>query len=271
MAKSKKVRNPFETVDIKRIYPTICGDEFSSYRQNESNPYSLVHPFRLLMVGNSGSGKNHLLTNMIICPEYLPPFDKVYIFAHNSDQPIYKILETLYSKESKEERAEDEKIEGPEVSVSSDIESASSLLKELQERPDKEEQILVIFDDINQSASEKKILEDYYCNSRPSNISVILLTQRIHSKTPTIVRTNSTHYILFKPANKDDFSLLNRTLTLDGDWADYFVPILREATREKYGYLLIDLFSDKELLKIRKNFCYPINLDYMMGEKKDKK
>jgi hypothetical protein len=257
----KPAREPFETVDIKSIYQKICGDEFDSYRQNESNPYSLVHPFRLLIVGSSNCGKNHLLSNMIMCPEYLPPFDKIYIFAHNPDQKIYRILTNLSEKED---------LEFPEVKISSDIASAKDLLSELQSREDKDEQILVVFDDINQSNAEKKILEDYYCNSRPSNISVILLTQRIHAKTPTVVRTNSTHYILFKPSTKEDLSLLNRTITLDGDYADHFVPILRDATREKYNYLLIDLFADNDLLRLRKNFCYPLNLDYLLGGKKEK-
>ena len=45
---------------------------------NKNWPYVLDHPYRILIIGGSGSGKTNLLLNLI---ENQPGSDKIYLYA----------------------------------------------------------------------------------------------------------------------------------------------------------------------------------------------
>ena len=43
--------------------------------RNKNWPYTLDHPYRILIIGGSGSGKTNVLLNLI---EHQPDIDKIY-------------------------------------------------------------------------------------------------------------------------------------------------------------------------------------------------
>ena len=45
---------------------------------NKNWPYIPNHPYRILIIGRSGSGKTNLLLNLI---ENLPDIDKIYLYT----------------------------------------------------------------------------------------------------------------------------------------------------------------------------------------------
>ena len=47
-------------------------------RHNKNWPYTPDHPYRILIIGGSGSGKTNLLLNLI---ENQPDIDKIYLYA----------------------------------------------------------------------------------------------------------------------------------------------------------------------------------------------
>ena len=47
-------------------------------KPNKNWPYILDHPYRILIIGGSGSGKTSLLVNLI---ENQPDIDKIYLYA----------------------------------------------------------------------------------------------------------------------------------------------------------------------------------------------
>ena len=47
-------------------------------KHNKNLPYIPDHPYRILMIGGSGSGKTNLLLNLI---ENQPDIDKIYLYA----------------------------------------------------------------------------------------------------------------------------------------------------------------------------------------------
>ena len=47
-------------------------------KYNKNWPYILDHPYRILIIGGSGSGKTNLLLNLI---ENQPDIDKIYLYA----------------------------------------------------------------------------------------------------------------------------------------------------------------------------------------------
>ena len=56
--------------------------------------------FRMLICGNSGSGKTNLLYNMLIEPLFY--YDKVYLYAKNLEQEKYQNLMNLMNEASNE-------------------------------------------------------------------------------------------------------------------------------------------------------------------------
>ena len=58
-------------------------------KHNKKWSYILDHPYRILIIGGSGSGKTIILLNLINEQNYI---DKVYLYARDLNKPKYKIL-----------------------------------------------------------------------------------------------------------------------------------------------------------------------------------
>ena len=56
---------------------------------NKNWPYIPDHPYRILIIGGSGSGKTNLLLNLI---ENQPDIDKIYLYAKDPYESKYKYL-----------------------------------------------------------------------------------------------------------------------------------------------------------------------------------
>ena len=56
---------------------------------NEKWPYIPDHPFRILIVGGSGSGKTNVLINLI---NEQNDIDKIYLYARDFSKPRYEYL-----------------------------------------------------------------------------------------------------------------------------------------------------------------------------------
>ena len=58
-------------------------------KHNEKWPYIPDHPYRILIIGGSGSGKTNTLLNLI---NEQNDIDKIYLYARDLNKPKYKIL-----------------------------------------------------------------------------------------------------------------------------------------------------------------------------------
>ena len=56
---------------------------------NKNWPYIPDHPYRILVIGGSGSGKTDLLLNLI---ENQPDIDNIYLYAKDSNESKYQYL-----------------------------------------------------------------------------------------------------------------------------------------------------------------------------------
>ena len=56
---------------------------------NEKWPYIQDHPYRILRIGGSGSGKTNALLNLI---KEQDDIDKMYLYAKDLSQPKYEFL-----------------------------------------------------------------------------------------------------------------------------------------------------------------------------------
>ena len=58
-------------------------------KHNKNWPYIPDHPYRILIIGGSGSGKTNLLLNLI---ENQPDIDKIYLYAKYPYESKYQYL-----------------------------------------------------------------------------------------------------------------------------------------------------------------------------------
>ena len=122
--------------------------------------------------------------------------------------------------------------------------------------PDKENKILIVFDDmIADMINNKKlnsIVTELFIRGRKLNISLVFITQS-YFKVPKDVRLNTTHFFIMKIPNKRELQQIAISHSSDIDFKD-FINIYKKCTDEPYSFLVSDttLASDNPL-RFRKN------------------
>ena len=58
-------------------------------KHNKNWPYIPDHPYRILIIGGSGSGKTNTLLNLI---ENQPDIDKIYLYVKDLYEPKYQYI-----------------------------------------------------------------------------------------------------------------------------------------------------------------------------------
>ena len=57
---------------------------------NEKWPYIPNHPYRIIIICGSGSGKTNTLLNLIKEKDYHDVMDKIYLYARDLSEPKYQ-------------------------------------------------------------------------------------------------------------------------------------------------------------------------------------
>ena len=163
---------------------------------NEKWPYIPDHPYRILIIGGSGSGKTNALLNLIIEQNDI---DKIYLPAKDLSEPKYEFLI------KKREDAGIKHFNDTEAFI-----ECSNTMDDVYENidnynPSRKRKILIVFDDmIADIMTNKKfqaIIKELFIRCRKLNISLVFITQSYFS-VPKDVRLNSTHYLIMKINNK---------------------------------------------------------------------
>ena len=134
-------------------------------KHNKNWPYIPDHPYRILIIGDSGSGKTNLLLNLI---ENQPDIDKIYLYAKD---PYELKCQYLINKR-----------EGVGINHFNDpkafIEYSNNMhvYKNIDEfNTDKENKILIVFDDMIADMIHNKklntIVTELFIRGRKLNIS----------------------------------------------------------------------------------------------------
>ena len=63
--------------------------EQEQHSHKKNWPYIPDHPYRILIIGASGSGKTNALINLINEQNYI---DKIYLYARDLNEPKYEYL-----------------------------------------------------------------------------------------------------------------------------------------------------------------------------------
>ena len=109
-------------------------------------------------------------------------------------------------------------------------------------KPDKENKVLIAFDDMIADMINKKKLNstitELFIRGRKLNISLIFITQS-YFKVPKDVRNNSTHFFIMKIPNKRQLMQIAINHSSDINTKD-FIEIYRKCTDKPYSFLVID-------------------------------
>ena len=161
-------------------------------KHNEKWPYIPDHPYRTLIIGDSGSGKTKTLLNLI---NEQHDIDKIYLYARDLNEPKYTILI------KKCEDAGIKHLNDPNAFI-----KCSNMRDDVYENihdynSRRKRKILIVFDDmiadIMTNRKFQPIIRELFIRCRKLNISLVFITQPYFS-VPKDVRLNSTHYLIMK-------------------------------------------------------------------------
>ena len=123
--------------------------------------------------------------------------------------------------------------------------------------PDKENKILIVFDDtIADMIHNKKLnstVTELFIRGRKLNISLVFITQS-YFKVPKDVRLNTTHFLIVKIPDKRELQQISINHSSNINTKD-FIKIYKKSTDEPYSFLVNDsTLSSDNPLRFRKKF-----------------
>ena len=223
----------------------INFDEYTNENKIEHNlkwPYIPDHPYRILIIGGSGSGKTNALLNLI---NNQPDIDKIYAY-----EAKYQYLINKREKVGLDHLNEHKAF----MEYSNDMHDVYKNIEDYN--PGKKRKVLIVFDDmiadmINNNKLDS-IVTELFIRGRKLNVSIVFITQS-YFKVPKDVRLNSTHFFIMKIPNKRELQQIALNHSSDIDVKD-FMKIYKKYTREPYSFLVNDTtLSSDDLLRFRKN------------------
>ena len=108
-------------------------------KHNNNWPYIPDHPYRILIIGASGSGKTNLLLNLI---KSLPDIDKIYLYAKDPYESKHQYLINKREGEAINHFNDPKAF----IEYSNDMHDVYKNIDEYN--PYKENKILIVFDDM---------------------------------------------------------------------------------------------------------------------------
>ena len=117
-------------------------DEYTNENKTKHNlnwPYIPDHPYRILIIGGSGSGKTNALLNLI---NNQPDIDKIYLYANDLSETKYQYLI------NKREKAGLDHFNDPKafMEYSNDMQDVHKNIDDCNSR--KKRKVLIVFDDM---------------------------------------------------------------------------------------------------------------------------
>ena len=177
----------------------INFDDYMNENKKQHNlkwPYTPDHPYRILIIGGSGSGRTNAILNLI---NKQPDIDKIYLYAKVPYEAKYQYLINKREKVGLNHYSDLK----PLTEYSNDMQGVYKNIDEYN--VDKERKILIVFDDVIADMINNKklnsIVTDLFIRGRKLNISLVFIKQS-YFKAPKDVRLNSTHFFIMKIPNR---------------------------------------------------------------------
>ena len=177
----------------------INFDDYMNENKKQHNlkwPYTPDNPYRILIIGGSGSGRTNAILNLI---NKQPDIDKIYLYAKVPYEAKYQYLINKREKVGLNHYSDLKAL----TEYSNDMQGVYKNIDEYN--VDKERKILIVFDDVIADMINNKklnsIVTDLFIRGRKLNISLVFIKQS-YFKAPKDVRLNSTHFFIMKIPNR---------------------------------------------------------------------
>ena len=145
-------------------------DNFVNENKIEHNkkwPYIPDHPYRIIIIGGSGSGKTNALINLI---NEQNDIDKIYLYAKDLSEPKYEYLI------KKREDAGIKHLNNPHafIECSNTIDDVYENINDYNPTRKKKK---MVFDDMIADKNFQAIIKELFIRCRKLNISLVCITQ----------------------------------------------------------------------------------------------
>ena len=210
----------------------IDFDDFTNENKTEYNPkwpYIPDHPYKILIIGGSGSRETNTLLNL---RNNQPDIDKIYLHAKDPYEAKYQFLinkrESTGLKHFNDPKAF--------IEYSNNMQDVYKNIDEYN--IDKERKILIVFDDMIANMLNNKKLNSVVLEllnrGRKLNIFLFVITQS-YLKVPKDVRINTRHLFIAKIPNKGELRQIAIKHSSDIRTED-FINIYRKCTSKPYFF-----------------------------------
>ena len=210
----------------------INFDDYTNENKIEHNlkwPYIPDYPYRILIVGGSGSGITNALFNLI---NNQPDIDKIHLYAKDPCEAKYQYLikkrEKVGLNHFDDHKAFSE--------YSNDMQDVYNNIEDYN--PGKKRKVLIVFNDMIADMINNKrlnpVVTELFIIGRKLNISIVFITQS-YFKVPKDVRLNSTHFFIMKISNKRELQQIALNHSSDIDFKDY-MKVYKKCTAEPYFF-----------------------------------
>ena len=184
-------------------------------KHNEHWPYIPDHPYRILIIGGSGSGKTNTLLNLI---NEEKDIDKIYLYPKDLSKSKYGHL--IKNREN----AGIKHLNDPKAFIDC-LNTMNDVYENIDHyNPNRKRKVLIVFDDmiadIMINKTFQSITKELFIRCRKINISLVFITQSYFS-VPKDVRLNSTHYLIMKVNNKRELQNISINHSADIDYKDF--------------------------------------------------
>jgi hypothetical protein len=209
-------------------------------------------PYRMGVVGSSGSGKTNVIKNLFLRPKMLSRYHRpndIFVFAKTLDvSGDYDPFETVNKFNEFD----------PELII--DIMTEQKRL--VSTKNGKAPQIVMIFDDF---ASDPRfwsspVLTELCMSGRHLNISVVMIVQRWHAL-PRGCRLNLNMILWFRSSNQSEIDQVSDEMVLKKKKKD-FVSAMEEVFEVPFAFVVFHLHNNSRN-RLTKGFT-PVSLDFQI-------
>ena len=197
-------------------------------KHNKNWPYIPDHPYRILIIGSSGSGKTNVLLNLI---ENQSNIHKIYLYAKDPYEAKYQYLIKIHEKVGIDHHNDPRAY----IEYPNDLRDVYKNINYYN--PDKENKMLIVFDymtaDMINNKKLDSIVAKLFIRGRKLNISLDFILQS-YFKVPRDVRLNTTHFFIAKIPNRTELQEIAKNHSSNISTKD-FTNIYIKCTVEPYS------------------------------------
>lgn len=214
--------------------------KYKLYKVNDSSDNLVIKkdkifdiPFRIALIGSSGSGKTSLLVNLVLNPIYYgKDFEGENIFIISGSMDLDEKIQTLIKAKDISPAHLFKKFNEDKLQVLYDFIKEEAMIE--MNKKEGIQRRLIIFDDVSFSGGLKDkefgVISEMVCNCRKINVSLIFTSQK-YSQLSTTIRSQLTGAIFFIMNDKE-----LKLISDDFNYSDKkrFYQEFREATKQTY-------------------------------------